>query len=159
MSKARTQRHINQVEKLMWWFANQIMIRAHNHDASKLEEPEASIFEKYSDKISQFEFGSEEYFDILVKMKEATDHHYSNNRHHPEHFKPKVAQLNTFDEISCMNLIDIVEMFIDWKAASMVNNGDIDKSIQIGKGRFGINYQLIEIFKNTAKEIKEQLNI
>jgi len=42
-------------------------------------------------------------------MKPALEHHYALYRHHPEHFQ------NGIDD---MNLIDLVEMFADWKASS-----------------------------------------
>jgi hypothetical protein len=37
-------------------------------------------------------------------MAPALKHHYENNRHHPEHFK------NNIDD---MNLIDLIEMLCD----------------------------------------------
>jgi len=45
-------------------------------------------------------------------MKPAIEHHYKNNRHHPEHFN------NGIDE---MNLVDLIELLCDWKAASERN--------------------------------------
>lgn len=45
----------------------------------------------------------------------------------------------------------LVEMFFDWKAASERHaDGDIFKSIEINKERFGLSEQLAEILKNTA---------
>jgi hypothetical protein len=51
-----------------------------------------------------------------------------------------------------MDLIDLLEMFCDWKAASERHaNGNIYKSIKINKQRFNISDQLEQIFINTAK--------
>ncbi len=51
-----------------------------------------------------------------------------------------------------MDLMDVVEMFCDWKAATMRHNdGDIRKSIEINQKRFNMSDDLMEIFKNTAK--------
>ena len=55
------------------------------------------------------EYGSNEHKEALDIIKPAIDHHYKENRHHPEHFE---------DGISGMNLVDICEMISDWKAAS-----------------------------------------
>ena len=76
-------------------------------------------------------------------MKPALDHHYAKNKHHPEHYP---------DGINDMTLVDLVEMFADWKAATMRHNdGNLLKSIEINTKRFNIDKQLAQIFVNTAK--------
>lgn len=53
-----------------------------------------------------------------------------------------------------MNLVDLVEMFCDWKAASeRHNDGNIRKSIEHNAGRFKIGRQLQEILEATAEMI------
>jgi len=53
-----------------------------------------------------------------------------------------------------MDLLDIVEMFCDWKAATERHaDGDLSKSIQHNEKRFNINQQLVKIFKNTQKNL------
>ena len=55
-----------------------------------------------------------------------------------------------------MNLVDIVEMLCDWKAASMRQlNGNLLKSIETNAKRFGYDDQLKHIFMNTAKLFDE----
>lgn len=50
-----------------------------------------------------------------------------------------------------MNLLQLVEMFCDWKAATLRhNNGNLRKSIEHNAGRFGMAEQLEHIFENTA---------
>lgn len=50
-----------------------------------------------------------------------------------------------------MDLLQIVEMFCDWKAATLRhNNGNLRKSIEHNAGRFGMAEQLENIFENTA---------
>jgi len=112
------------------------------HDQSKLDNPEISLFTEYTPKLADCTYGSDEYKSFLGAMKPAIDHHYANNRHHPEHFK------NGVDE---MNLIDMIEMLCDWKAASeRHNDGNIRKSIEINANRFNMSPQLVKIFENTA---------
>ena len=61
--------------------------------------------------------------------------------HHPNYYD---------DGIKGMDLVDIMEMVCDWKAASMRHNdGDIDKSLEINQKRFGYSDELKQIMKNT----------
>ena len=55
-----------------------------------------------------------------------------------------------------MSLFDILEMLMDWKAATerMKNGGDIWKSISFNQGRFNMSEQLTKILQNTAREMK-----
>ena len=79
-------------------------------------------------------------------MKPALDHHYANNRHHPEHFE---------NGISDMNLIDLIEMICDWKSATARHSdGDIKRSIIINTNRFKLSDQLAKILSNTANTFK-----
>ena len=59
------------------------MERVPNHDASKLQEPEKSMFDRFTPRLKEVEFGSDEYKAALVDMGDALKHHYANNRHHP----------------------------------------------------------------------------
>lgn len=53
-----------------------------------------------------------------------------------------------------MTLFDVIEMFMDWKAATeRMDTGDIYKSIEFNKGRFAMSDQLCKIFENTAIEL------
>lgn len=138
-----TQKHINRVNTLLTTAAIFLLQRGRDHDKTKLENPEKAIFDEYTPKLKKMEYGSEEYKECLVFMGEALQHHYIHNGHHPEHFK---------NGVNDMTLIDIIEMFCDWKAASERHEtGDILKSIEINKERFELSDQLAAIFENTAK--------
>jgi hypothetical protein len=53
-----------------------------------------------------------------------------------------------------MTLLDLIEMLVDWKAASeRHNDGNIRKSVEINGKRFEMSPQLIRIFENTVKEL------
>lgn len=53
--------------------------------------------------------------------------------------------------INGMNLFDLIEMFLDWKAAGERDSGgNIYKSIELNKDRFKISDQLAKILVNTA---------
>lgn len=137
--------HIKRVNELLLCFAKELMDRAIRHDSSKLEEPEKYLFDKMTPKLKGLTYGSEEYKKSLDELKPALDHHYANNSHHPEYYK---SGINDF------TLIDLIEMFLDWKAASERHEGgDIFRSIEINKKRFEISDQLVHILNNTAKDM------
>jgi hypothetical protein len=145
--QVETQKHIENVRKYIRFMIDKIDMRGVKHDASKLESPEVDVFAEYTPKLNNTTFGSEEYYQNLEHMKSALDHHYASNRHHPEHF---------VNGINDMTLIDILEMFCDWKASTLRHNdGNLLKSIEINAERFNMDGQLKQILLNTARMIDE----
>jgi len=135
--------HIDRVKHYLNYFLREIIKRGENHDASKLKEPERSGLMKYTPKLKDSTYGSEEYNVFLKELSQVLNHHYTENRHHPEYFE---------NGIRGMTLIDLVELISDWKAASERHvNGNIFESIEINQKRFGYSDELKEIFLNTAK--------
>ena len=150
--RPKTREHIYQVKSLLTDVVSELVVRAKSHDQSKLESPEREIFDEYTPKLKETTYGSDEYKGYLKEMKVALDHHYTNNRHHPEHFTSLVAHMNVINETFAMNLIDIIEMLCDWKAATMRHaDGDIKKSIEINQKRFGYSDELKAILLNTIE--------
>lgn len=144
--KRDTEAHINQVREFIYQFCDELDGRAKVHDESKLHSPELEIFTEYTPKLAGSTYGSEEYKKFLKGMKEGLDHHYKNNSHHPQYYE---------NGIKGMNLLDIVEMFCDWKAATLRHNdGDLGKSIEINQERFGYSNELKSIFKNSLHIFK-----
>lgn len=144
---AETWQHINKVQHFLNLFIKELIDRGNSHDKSKLESPEVEYFTEFTDKLAATDYGSKEFNDTKAQMQPALDHHYANNRHHPEHFK---------NGISDMNLIDLIEMFCDWKASSLRHNtGNLLKSIEINAKRFNMSEQLTHIFENTADFIEQ----
>lgn len=145
-SKADTLLHIKRVSELMTCASIELIKRANVHDNSKLESPEKELFDEFTPKLKGCTYGSDEYKEYLKELKVALDHHYKNNSHHPEHYENGV---NGFD------LFDLIEMFFDWKAAGERHtDGNIYKSIEINKDRFGLSEQICQIFKNTAERLE-----
>ena len=133
--------HINLVKKFAWQFVIKLMTRALEHDATKLKEPEVDLFVKFTPRLADTQYGSPEYNEALKGLKPALDHHYGQNRHHPEYFK---------NGIEDMDIVDIVEMFFDWKAATLrQKDGNLRKSIEMNANRFKISPQLVKIFENS----------
>lgn len=145
-SRADTLAHILRVNQYLLASCVNLQMRAEVHDQSKLVEPEKSCFDACTIKLKAIPYGSPEYKAALAELKPALDHHYAANSHHPEHFPNGVGG---------MSLFDIVEMLMDWKAATerMKDGGDIMKSIEINAGRFGLSPQLAQILRNTVLEM------
>lgn len=144
-SEKQTLDHIRRVQELLRYFTDELHERGEIHDASKLREPERGMFRQEVDTLSNVRYGSKEYADALDRLGLALRHHYEQNPHHPEHHE---------NGIDGMTLFDIVEMLVDWKAASERHeDGDLDRSIAINMDRFGLNIQLVNILLNTARAL------
>ena len=145
--QVETQKHIETVRKYIRFMMDKIETRGVKHDASKLESPEVELFAEVTPKLAETTYGSDEYNAFLDKLKPALDHHYASNRHHPQHF---------VNGINDMTLIDIIEMFCDWKASTLrQNDGNLLKSIETNAERFNMDGQLKQILMNTARMIDE----
>lgn len=136
--------HIRNVQHRIGAMIAVLLDRCYLHDASKLESPEKEVYDECGPLLRMTEYGSDEYKEILKKMKVGIDHHYSVSPHHPEYYR---------DGVNGMNLIDLMEMIADWKAASMRHTNkptDIIKSIEMNAERFGMSEQLKQILLNTV---------
>lgn len=142
---SETLRHIELVGRLMSNVVKALALKAAYHDHSKLQVPELQHFVEYTEQLKGLTYGSKEYKACLKKLKPALVHHYDNNRHHPEHFPAGISD---------MSLIDLIEMLVDWYAATKRHlDGDIVKSIKINAKRFKISPQLQRILLNTIEDM------
>lgn len=145
----KTLRHIETVRNYLNRIITEILARQEIHDQSKLQPPEVDIFDIYTNKLRDTTYNSDEYKQYLEEMKPALEHHNATNRHHPDHFLYGIKD---------MNLIDIIEMLCDWKAASLRHNdGNILKSIDVNQQRFGYSDELKQVLKNTAMWLDSQI--
>ncbi len=141
-----TMLHIARVRDLLNVMVKELLDRGRFHDLSKLMPPEVAAFTKMTPELSGLTYGTPEYDASKVALGEALQHHYAKNRHHPEHFKRGIRD---------MNLIDLLEAFCDWKAGSERHTtGNLRKSIQINAGRFQMPPELVEIFENTVELVE-----
>jgi len=141
-STADTLKHIKRVSTLLSEAGMELIRRGNVHDESKLSGVEKEGFDKWTPLLSGATYGSPEYKNFLTELKVSLDHHYANNSHHPEYYT---------DGINGMNLFDLLEMILDWVAATeRTKEGNIFTSIDYNKTRFGISDQLVDVFNNTA---------
>lgn len=138
-----TMRHIERVRHYLNFFIIDLLDRGEKHDQSKLESPEVEMFAQFTAQLATTTYGSPAYNQAKAMMGPALAHHYANNAHHPEHHKRGVDD---------MTLLDVLEMFADWKASSeRHNDGNILLSIEKNADRFNLSPQLVRILENTAR--------
>ena len=141
-SREDTEQHIMAVNARLNEIRGQLAARGALHDLSKLSPPEKDVFDRVTPKLKAMTYGSAEYKAALAEMKPALDHHYAENRHHPEH---------NMDGIGGMNLIDLCEMLADWKAAGQRHaDGSMSKSLEHNRKRFGIPDPLFAMLVETC---------
>lgn len=142
-TRQETLDHIEQVRQLMNLVCDKLQERAINHDSTKLVSPEIDHFVALEKKTADIKYGTPEYNEALKELEPALNNHYAKNRHHPQHYP---------NGIKGMNLIDLVEMVVDWKASTIrYKEGNILKSIEINAERFEMSEDLTAILKNTVE--------
>jgi len=141
-SRPDTLAHIRRVQELLADVQANLLRRAIAHDMSKLESPEVEVFDRETSNLRAMIYGSDEYKASLVQ---GLQHHYANNSHHPEHYP---------NGIRGMSLLDLIEMLVDWKAATERHaDGDLLRSIEQNQERFGYTDELKDIFLRTVEEL------
>ena len=126
-------------------FCAKLIWRGIIHDASKFTLFEGQSYGKFLPEFKKIKYGTAEYDDILKKFQPAIDHHYVYNRHHPQHFGEA--------GYTAMSLLDITEMFFDWKAASRkkIGTGSLNKSLPINAKRFNMSEDIVKIMNNSLE--------
>lgn len=143
-SKPATLAHIRIVQGYLKVVIDNLIDRSACHDASKLESPEVEILDKFTPLLADLKYLSPEYKACLAEMAPGLEHHYAVNRHHPEYFTGGVAD---------MNLMDIIEMLVDWKAAGerhIAKPGCVFRSIVVNANRFKYGEEMSGLLANTA---------
>lgn len=144
-----TQEHVNNVKKFIDIIIIRLKSRAAIHDHTKFKDPEKKLFAEITPKLKNTTYNSPEYKSFLKQLGQALDHHYMENPHHPQYFEYGIEG---------MNLIDIIELFCDWKASTLRHaDGSLHKSIDVNTKRFKLSPQLVNIFRNSV-ELFESIN-
>ena len=142
-SEPDTREHIFQVAARLEAVCQELRLRGGRHDASKLDEVEKPMYDAATPKLKLLVYGSNEYRDAVRDLGPALDHHHALNSHHPEHYD---------NGVSGMDLLDLIEMYCDWAAASLRGkDGDMSESVRINLMRFAVEEPLRDIINNTWK--------
>lgn len=139
-----TVNHVTRVGNLMLDAISNLQKRAVNHDRSKFSPEEFDTFAKETPALRSLTYGSDEYKAALERLGPALKNHYLNNDHHPEHSHG----------IHQMDLMCLIEMLCDWKAASERHaNGNIINSIVHNAKRFGYDDKFALLLARTAANL------
>lgn len=147
--------HWTKVRELLLRISQELMFRADAHDSDKLSCNR--IVQAYTEPVfmlgnSDIKFGTEEYAEVTASMGAGWEEHYKNADHHIEHFA---------NGIEGMNLMQIIEMLCDWKAAAERDGRtwDFERSWDyVFKDNDDVrnNTILKSVCMNTAKFLKQQ---
>jgi len=142
-STKSTMAHKNRVKELMTEVIQELDFCATVHDNSKLQEPEKSAFDRATPRLKHLKYGTPKYKEALKHLGSALDHHYKVNRHHPEHW-----ELGIYG----MDLLDLIELLADWKAAGErhEDNKGLRHSIEVNAERYGYDERFKELLLRTA---------
>jgi hypothetical protein len=134
--------HIKRVRALLAVMEAHLAHRGIVHDASKLTEPEKSAYDRAVPEMRKHPYGGPENKAATAELGPALLHHFANNSHHPEHYP---------DGIEGMDLLDVVEMLCDWRAAAERPPGNGMVRMDVNRDRYGIEPQLAAILANTLR--------
>jgi len=134
------------VAKILRHAADELLKRGQVHDESKLYPPEKPVFDAFTPKLRELEYGTDAYRETLRQMRPAMDHHYAENTHHPEHW---------YKGIDGMTMLDLLEMLADWWAAGQRHESSmtLEESIKHNQGRFGYSDAMVELMIRTGAEL------
>ena len=137
--------HINEVQEAIEEISSEIKKRGLLHDLTKFQPCEFDAFASTRERFKKANYGTSEYQALCEEVKPAIDHHYVNNRHHTGYHK---------NGINDMNLIDIIEMVADWKAASRRSpDKTLEDTLHYAFAKNKIQDQLAKIITNTLKDL------
>ena len=134
------QRHIVTVQKYLNRLSQELQRRALEHDLSKFSKGEFSGFVEVNRIAKEHPYPSPS-----LKDNKTIALHFSRNRHHPEYHTNGIAD---------MSLLDIVEMAIDWKAASETyGNNDLKAVLAKQQERFTMSDRHMWLIELILKEL------
>jgi hypothetical protein len=139
-----TRKHQQRVQELLLSEVKELIDRAVHHDASKLDREELEPWqgmEELIEREGQVPYGSPAYEERMKIIEPMATRHYRLNTHHPQHYPGGVRD---------MDLLDVVEMLIDWKAASERGGADT-MSLEAALNRFKIDGLLGDVIRNTVE--------
>lgn len=142
-----TLRHVYRVQHFLMVAHRELTERIAGHDRTKFGPDEFDAFVVATPKLKGLTYGSPEYMASLDSIRPAIDHHNAHNSHHPEHHP---------EGIRGMNLVDLLEMICDWRAATERHaDGNIRSSIEKNQERFGYSDDVKALLHNTVDLIED----
>lgn len=138
-------RHRETVADFLYFFADYFRKRAREHDRSKLQFEEFEGFAQINKVARNHAYGTPEYDKSMEEAKEpggCIHIHFGRNAHHPEFHNREAS----------MGLLDIMEMVMDWKAASMTyGTNTLAESLPKQLERFNFSDWQVEVIKQMVR--------
>lgn len=147
-----TLRHRALVRELLTACAAELVNRGVVHDESKFDPIEQGPLDEMQRLIEtegNVPFGSPEYEARKALLGPMLEHHYAKNSHHPEFYH---SDHPDGDGVSGMDLFDLVEMVMDWKAASE-RGAESAMNLTFLVEKYEIAWMLESVMRNTAKRL------
>jgi len=133
-------KHKKSVRDKLLFLSEELRKRAEEHDNSKLQFPEIEWLIEM-DKEPRCQYGTKEYYEKMNRWKKFFVHHYTQNKHHPDHYS------NGIDD---MDLVDITEFLVDVVSYyEVLQAHDGEKVLDDQEKRFQISGQLRNVLSNT----------
>jgi len=136
--------HSSEVSENLEVFSSELRKRGLAHDRTKFQSFEFDRFLSGWEDFKKTDYGTEKYNESPDKVTEAREHHHENNRHHVGFYE---------NGVEGMNLIDVLEMLSDWKAAARRSpNLNLEQTLDKAFDLYGIkDEQLRKVILNTFK--------
>lgn len=135
-----TNKHIERVRYWMDSASSKLNAQSAAHDLSKFSPQEADIYAVVVPQFKGLEYGTAEHAAVASKLGPAWQHHLEHNPHHPEYW----------ESIDQMDLLYLLEMLCDWKAASE-RTGKFD--IEVSLSQHDIEGTLANVLRATAARL------
>jgi len=138
--------HVSEVNENLQDIIQDLSKRGISHDRTKFQDPEYSMFCSTRPEFKKANFGTPEYEAVTKKAQVAVNHHYKHNRHHTGFHENGVKD---------MNLMDLLEMLADWKAASR-RSPDLtfEDSLPRAFKKYNMDEALQQAIRNTIKYLE-----
>lgn len=149
--------HTDNVKNVVNVITTMARLQAVSHDKDKMDTIDQwALFRKID--ATGYKFGTPEYtkfkellFAEYPGLADLVHKHTRDNRHHPEHFG---------NDLSKMNLVDLIEMVGDWYVASTTRksgNKTFEEMMDFNAKRFNMDPQLKGIILNTLNLLKSEV--
>lgn len=133
-----TKKHIEQVQQCLKDICSKLQLRSYDHDMSRYRRPGSLKFREVYSELKETEGNDEIHLSILEKLRILREKYFKTCRYCPESHDNNVSE---------MNLVDLLELLSDWKADS----SDLKKTIIENQKKYKYTDELMNVLLNTAK--------
>lgn len=135
--------HVAEVQERLEDMIHDLRKRGLCHDRTKFQELEFDTFCRTRPRFKGVKFGTPDYDAVVEEAREAVEHHHHHNRHHTTYYDGGIED---------MNLLDVLEMLADWRAAARRSKGQsFEESLPKAFERYNVPEVLREMIGRTIQ--------